>query len=141
MGVFFVEKNCVFRCGRPKKIRKLDKNLGGKPDFGIAHLSTPIFLDKYRFFQASESQILAPPICPPRLFSRKKAFSRLRKAAFWHSLSVDPSFSQEIKHFPGCGKPLFATVYLLTPARTMLVPRAGALLENSENQHRIWIHG
>ena len=40
----------------------------GKPDFGTAHLSTPTFLKKYRIFQASESQILAPPICVHPLF-------------------------------------------------------------------------
>ena len=66
----------------------------GKLDFGTAHLSTPTFLLKDHIFQASESQILAPPICPPPLFSRNIAFSKLRKARFWHRPSVHPHFSR-----------------------------------------------
>ena len=87
----------------------------GKPDFGTAHLCTPTFLENYRTFQASEGQILEPPICPLSIFSRNIAFPKLRKARFWHRPSVHPYFSQLISHFPGFGKLDFGTAHLSTP--------------------------
>ena len=87
----------------------------GKPDFGTDHLSTPTFLEKFRIFQASESFILAPPICEHSLVWTKIAFSKLWKARFRHRPSVHPHFSREISHFPRFGKLDFGTAHLSTP--------------------------
>ena len=86
----------------------------GKPDSGTAHLSTPIFLKNYRISRVLESQILASPICPPPLVSRKIAFFKFRKARFWHRPSVYPHFSRELSHFPSFGRPDSGTAHLST---------------------------
>ena len=76
MGVFFVEKNGVFRFGRPKKIRNLDKNLGGR-----------VFLEKklgMHGWGAYFSRKMLECIAGARI-SREK----------WASLSSYPCCSQE----------------------------------------------